>query len=61
MTIALAKPECAYCGATEGLRVRCDGGEFAFGFCIQSPEYVCESCFKGTDCGPNFDDLKPVA
>lgn len=48
-------PECAYCGATEGLRVKCDGGGYI------APEYTCEDCFTGTDTGPCFDDLKEVA
>jgi hypothetical protein len=45
------KPECPYCGATDGLRMKCDGGGYV------APEYTCEGCFTGTDDGPNFDDL----
>lgn len=51
---AAAKPECPYCGATEGLRIKCDSyGPIA-------PELTCEACFTGTDTGPSFDDLKPA-
>lgn len=46
--------ECPYCGATEGLRVRCDGGGYI------APEYTCENCFTGQDDGPCFDDLPEV-
>lgn len=46
-----ANPECALCGTTEGLRIKCDGGGYT------TPEYVCEDCFTGTDDGPSFDDL----
>jgi hypothetical protein len=52
-----AEPECPYCGSTEGLRVTSDGGMFAFGRCVEAPEYTCEGCFTGTDTGPCFDDL----
>lgn len=45
------RPECPYCGATQGLRMRCDGGGYS------APEYTCKSCFTGTDDGPSFDDL----
>lgn len=45
------KAECPYCGATEGLRIKCGGGGF------ESPEYTCEACFIGIDTGPSFDDL----
>jgi hypothetical protein len=48
------KPECPYCGATQGLRVKCDGGGYI------APEYTCEECFTGTDTGPCFDDLVPA-
>ena len=48
-------PDCSYCGATEGLRVWCDGGGYT------APEYTCEVCFTGTDDGPCFDELKPAA
>jgi hypothetical protein len=45
------RPECPYCGADEGLRVKCAGyGDVA-------PEYTCEACFTGSDDGPCFDDL----
>ena len=54
------KPECPHCGATEGLRIKCDGGEFAFGYRIAPVEYTCEGCFTGTDDGPSFDDLPEV-
>ena len=51
MNAASEKPKCPYCGATEGLRVKCAGyGRIA-------PEYTCEGCFTGTDDGPCFDDL----
>lgn len=50
----LAKPECPYCGATEALRVKHDGGRF------EASEFTCEACFTGTDTGPSFDDL-PLA
>lgn len=50
--------ECAYCDATDHLRIESDGGMFAFGRCIEAPEYTCEKCFTGTDDGPSFDDLK---
>jgi predicted RNA-binding Zn-ribbon protein involved in translation (DUF1610 family) len=43
--------QCPYCGDTEGLRLKCDGGGYA------APEYTCEACFTGTDDGPCFDDL----
>lgn len=46
---------CPYCGTTEGLRVKCEG------YGPVAPEYTCEACFTGTDTGPSFDDLKPVA
>lgn len=46
-----AKPECPYCGATEGLRQVCDGGGYI------APEYSCEDCFTPRDDGPCFDDL----
>jgi hypothetical protein len=49
------KPECPYCGATEGLRVLCDGGGYI------PPEYTCEACFTARDDGPCFDDLPIVA
>jgi hypothetical protein len=48
------KPECPYCGATKGLRVKCDGGGYI------APDYICEECFTGTDTGPCFDDLVPA-
>jgi hypothetical protein len=52
--ILAEKPECPYCGATEGLRVACKGfGPFA-------PDYICETCFTGQDDGPCFDDLPEV-
>lgn len=57
---APAKPICEYCGATEGLRITCDGGLWAFGWRMRPQEYTCEGCFKGTDTGPSFDDL-PLA
>jgi hypothetical protein len=47
-------PECPYCGATEGLRIKCDG------FGIEAPEFTCEGCFTPADDGPCFDDL-PIA
>lgn len=47
-------PECPYCGATEGLRVKCDGGGYI------APEYTCADCFTGQDDGPTFDDLLEV-
>jgi hypothetical protein len=47
-----AKPECPYCGATEGLRVKSSGSG------IEAPEYTCEGCFTGTDDSPSFDDLR---
>lgn len=49
--MARAMAECPYCGATEGLRVKCDGGGYI------APEYTCEACFTPTDTGPCFDDL----
>lgn len=49
------KPTCPYCGATEGLRVKCDGGGYI------APEYTCEDCFTATDTGPCFDDLPEFA
>jgi hypothetical protein len=48
------KPECSYCGTTEGL------GKVHDGCWGVSPEYVCVDCFDGGDEGPCFDDL-PVA
>ena len=48
------RPECPYCGATEGLRVPCDGGGHI------PPEYTCETCFTPRDDGPCFDDLPPL-
>lgn len=50
----MAAPECLYCGATDGLRVKCDGGGYI------APEYICADCFTGTDTGPCFDDLPEV-
>lgn len=51
---AWPKPTCPYCGAQSGLRIQCDGGGY------MEPDYICEACFRGTDDGPCFDDLKPV-
>jgi DNA (cytosine-5)-methyltransferase 1 len=48
---AIQMPSCPYCGATEGLRVKSNGGGF------EEPEYTCEGCFTGSDDGPGFDDL----
>lgn len=50
----LPKPECPYCGATEGLRMVHDGGGFT------APEYTCEADFTAPDDGPCFDDLPHV-
>jgi hypothetical protein len=48
------KPECPYCGTTEGLRAIHKG-------CGSVPaEYTCEGCFTAQDDGPCFDDLRPV-
>ena len=55
-----SKPECPYCGITEGLRIKSDGGLSTFGFLLMPPEYTCEDCFAGTDDGPCFDDLPAV-
>lgn len=52
--VSKTTPECPYCGAAKGLRVKCDGGGYV------APEYTCEDCFTGTDTGPSFDDLKPA-
>lgn len=51
---AAALPNCPYCGTTEGLRVKSDGGGF------EAPEFTCEVCFTPTDDGPCFDDLACV-
>jgi len=51
----VSKPECPYCGATEGLRVKSNGAGF------EAPEFTCEGCFTGTDDGPCFDDLPEVS
>lgn len=48
------KPECPYCGATNGLRVK------NIGYGPTGPEFTCEDCFTGTDDGPSFDDLPEV-
>jgi hypothetical protein len=56
----VSRPECPYCGATEDLRLKCDGGFSTFGFCIAEPEYTCEACFTPRDDGPCFDDLAVV-
>jgi hypothetical protein len=53
-TTATTEPECPYCGATDGLRMKCDGGGYV------APEYTCGDCFTGTDDGPCFDDLPAV-
>lgn len=47
-------PECPYCGATTGLRMKHDG------YGSIPAEYTCEGCFKGTEDGPGFDDLPEV-
>lgn len=49
-----AKPECPYCGTTEGLRQLHDGGGWI------EPEYSCEACFTSSDDGACFDDLPTV-
>lgn len=54
MNSAATKPECPYCGATECLRVKSDGGG------VEAPEYTCEGCFRAADDGPCFDDLPPI-
>lgn len=48
------RPECDYCGETEGLRVAHEGwGKVP-------PGFICEECFTGEDTGPCFDDLPTV-
>ncbi len=56
----LAKPICPYCGESNGLRMKHDGGYSVFGWRVMDPEYSCEGCFTGTDTGPCFDDLPIV-
>jgi hypothetical protein len=45
------RPECPYCGTTEGLRIKGDGSG------VEAPEYTCGGCFTASDEGPSFDDL----
>lgn len=49
-----AKPECPYCGATEGLRY------LHRGYGPVAPEFICEADFTPRDDGPCFDDLPAV-
>lgn len=54
--MATNKPECPYCGATEGLRMVHDGGGFV------EPEYTCEADkeqkAQGARCGcKGVDDM----
>lgn len=48
----VAKHECPYCGATDGLRIAQDGREYGLGV-----DLICEDDYSGGDEGPCFDDL----